>query len=78
MAQEAAKAVGGKVVAPLFNEEERARGLTDFNYLHQSSGLEEVTKQVEWALEKYNPVFRVNRESWRCDSILHAFAGYLI
>jgi len=52
LAQEAAKAVGGKVVAPLFNEEERARGLTDFNDLHQSRGLEEVTKQVRQALVK--------------------------
>ena len=52
LAQEAAKAVGGKVVAPLFNEEERARGLTDFNDLHQSRGLEEVTKQVGQALVK--------------------------
>ena len=40
------------VVVPLFNEEERARGLTDFNDLHQSRGLEEVKKQVGQALVK--------------------------
>lgn len=51
LAQEAAQAVGGKVVAPIFNEEERARGLTDFNDLHQSRGLKEVKKQVGLALQ---------------------------
>lgn len=52
MAQDAAKAVGGKVVAPIFNEEERARGLTDFNDLHQSRGLKEVEKQVGLVLQQ--------------------------
>ena len=52
MAQDAAKAVGGKVVAPIFNEEERARGLTDFNDLHQSRGIEEVKKQIGLALQQ--------------------------
>ncbi len=52
LAQDAAKAVGGKVVAPIFNEEERARGLTDFNDLHQSRGLDEVKRQVGLALQK--------------------------
>jgi len=53
MAQDAAKAVGGKVLAPVFNEEEKARGLTDFNDLHVSRGLEEVKRQVDGpALDK--------------------------
>ena len=52
LAQEAAQAVGGKVVAPIFNEEERARGLTDFNDLHQSRGLDEVKRQVGFMLQK--------------------------
>lgn len=52
MAQDAAKVVGGKVVAPIFNEEERARGLTDFNDLHQSRGIEEVKKQIGLALQQ--------------------------
>lgn len=51
MAQDAAKAVGGKVVAPIFNEEERARGLTDFNDLHQSRGIAEVKKQLDLVLQ---------------------------
>jgi len=52
LAQEAAQAVGGKVVAPIFNEEERTRGLTDFNDLHQSRGLDEVKRQVGFTLQK--------------------------
>lgn len=52
LAQDAAKAVGGKVVAPIFNEEERARGLTDFNDLHQSRGIEEVKKQLGLVLQQ--------------------------
>ena len=52
LAQNAAKAVGGKVVAPIFNDEERARGLTDFNDLHQSRGLDEVKMQVGLVLQK--------------------------
>lgn len=53
LAQDAAKAVGGKVVAPIFNEEERARGLTDFNDLHQSRGIEEVKKQLGLVLQQH-------------------------
>lgn len=52
LAQDAAKAVGGKVVTPIFNEEERVRGVTDFNDLHQSRGLDEVKRQVGLALQK--------------------------
>ena len=52
LAQAAARGVGGNVVAPIFNEEERARGLTDFNDLHQSRGLKEVKQQVELALQE--------------------------
>jgi len=58
LAQDAAKAVGGKVVAPIFNEEERARGLTDFNDLHQSRGLDKVKKQLGLVLEKDKEKFR--------------------
>lgn len=54
LAQQAAQAVGGKVVAPIFNEQERARGLTDFNDLHQSRGLKEVEKQVGFILQRDN------------------------
>lgn len=46
MAQGTAKAVGGAVIALIFNEEERARGLTDFNVLHQSRGLDFMTRKL--------------------------------
>lgn len=51
LAQKAAQEVGGKVVAPIFTDEERARGLTDFNDLHQSRGLDEVKRQVGMVLQ---------------------------
>ena len=52
LAQKAAQAVGGKVVTPIFTDEERAMGLTDFNDLHQSRGLDEVKQQVGLVLQK--------------------------
>ena len=52
LAQRAAQKVGGKVVVPIFTDEERARGLTDFNDLHQSRGLDEVKRQVGLVLQK--------------------------
>ena len=38
----AAKAVKGQVIVPTLSEEEKARGLTDFNDLHTSRGLEQL------------------------------------
>lgn len=52
LAQRASQEVGGKVVAPIFTDEERAKGLTDFNDLHQSRGLDEVKRQVSLVLQK--------------------------
>lgn len=52
LAQRAAQEVGGKVVAPIFTDEERAKGLTDFNDLHQSRGLDEVKRQMGFVLQK--------------------------
>lgn len=52
LAQKAALEVGGKVVVPIFTDEERAKGLTDFNDLHQSRGLDEVKRQVGLTLHK--------------------------
>lgn len=52
LAQKAAQEVGGKVVVPSFIDEEQAKGLTDFNDLHQSRGLDEVKRQVGKALQK--------------------------
>ena len=45
-AESAAKAVGGKVIVPVFSKEEREKGLTDFNDLHTSRGLDAVRKQL--------------------------------
>lgn len=63
LAQKAAQEVGGKVAAPIFTDEERARGLTDFNDLHQSRGLDEVKRQVGMVLQK-----GVEREKSRSQS----------
>jgi len=43
-AEEAALAVGGKVIVPVFSKEEKAKGLTDFNDLHQSRGRDAVAR----------------------------------
>ncbi|MDR2945585.1 MAG: toprim domain-containing protein, partial [Candidatus Adiutrix sp.] len=45
-AYEAAKAVGAVVIFPHFTDEEKARGLTDFNDLAQDCGLNVVTEHV--------------------------------
>lgn len=52
LAQRAAQEVGGKVVAPIFTNEERTKGLTDFNDPHQSRGLDEAKRQVPLVLLK--------------------------
>lgn len=52
LAQKAAQEVGGKVVVPSFTDEEKARGLTDFNDLHQYRGLDEVKRQVDLVRQK--------------------------
>ena len=46
-AKEAAAAVRGQCIVPAFNPEEKAKGLTDFNDLHQARGLKVVRDQVE-------------------------------
>jgi phage/plasmid primase-like uncharacterized protein len=52
-AEKAAQAVGGKVIVPEFNANERSRSLEDFNDLHVSRGLDEVKRQFDGpALEK--------------------------
>lgn len=45
-AHAAAKAVDGIAIVPKFTSAERRQGLSDFNDLHQSSGLEEVKTQL--------------------------------
>ena len=51
-AQQAAKAVGGTVKIPIFNQEEKNKGLTDFNDLHRSRGLDAVRKQLGMGKDK--------------------------
>ncbi len=51
-AKQAAVAVGGHVRIPLFNKEELAKGLTDFNDLHRSRGLKSVKQQISKGLSK--------------------------
>lgn len=51
MAQAAAENVpNGRVITPDFTEAEKARGLTDFNDLHQSRGLEAVSHFIATAM----------------------------
>ena len=50
-AERAANAVSGQVIVPDFTAEEKARGLTDFNDLHEARSLEEMKRQVAWAIE---------------------------
>ena len=45
-AEEAALAVGGKVIVPMFSTEEKAKGLTDFNDLQQSKGRAAVARSL--------------------------------
>lgn len=51
-AQQAAKTVGGQCVIPEFSAAEKARGLTDFNDLHQSRGLQAVSQALSPALDR--------------------------
>lgn len=45
--EKAVQEVGGKVAAPIFTDEERAKGLMDFNDLHKSRDLDEVKRQMD-------------------------------
>ena len=47
--KEASKAVGGVCQWPSFTDEEKAKGLTDFNDLHRSRGLEAVAVEIRKA-----------------------------
>ncbi len=47
---EAAKAVNGKVIIPEFTQEQKAKGLTDFNDLANAAGKQAVKKQLQAGL----------------------------
>jgi antirestriction protein ArdC/phage/plasmid primase-like uncharacterized protein len=49
----AAKAAKGQVIVPSFSEEDKARGMTDFNDLHIACGLERVRRQVARSIERF-------------------------
>jgi len=48
----AAKAVKGRVIIPSFSEQEKARGMTDFNDLHVIRGLDQVNHLLERPIER--------------------------
>ncbi|EOL6272019.1 LPD7 domain-containing protein [Escherichia coli] len=52
-AEEAATIVNGVFTVPAFTVEEKERGLTDFNDLHQSRGLDAVRDQVEGIITEH-------------------------
>ena len=51
-AQQVAKKINGTVRIPNFTAKERAKGLTDFNDLHKSRGIEAVQHQFSNSLTK--------------------------
>ncbi|EFI6137555.1 hypothetical protein GXU08_004415 [Escherichia coli] len=52
-AEEAASIANGVFTVPAFTAEEKERGLTDFNDLHQSRGLDAVRDQVEGIITEH-------------------------
>ena len=52
-AEEAATIANGVFTVPAFTAEEKERGLTDFNDLHQSRGLDAVRDQVEGIITEH-------------------------
>ncbi|WP_415717726.1 zincin-like metallopeptidase domain-containing protein [Maridesulfovibrio sp.] len=57
-AEKAAKAVDGISLTPKFSEAQRGQGLSDFNDLHQSSGLGEVQNQLAGLLKSQKRVVK--------------------
>ncbi|QLG96758.1 hypothetical protein HZF02_33165 (plasmid) [Pseudomonas yamanorum] len=56
MATAAAEQIGGQVLYPAFTDDEKAGGLTDFNDLHQSRGLDALHSQIAPVLVNDNEV----------------------
>lgn len=67
MATAAAEQVGGQVLYPAFTDEEKARGLTDFNDLHQSRGLDALRNQISQVLAHDNEVPTMQEEKAALD-----------
>lgn len=68
MATAAAEQVGGQVLYPVFTDEEKALGLTDFNDLHQSRGLDALRSQIAPVLVPDNEVPTMQEEKVAPDS----------
>ena len=68
MATAAAEQVGGQVLYPAFTDEEKARGLTDFNDLHLSRGLDALRNQIGPVLAHDNEVPTMQEEKDVLDS----------
>lgn len=79
-AEEAATLTNGVFRVPEFNEQERQAGLTDFNDLHQSRGLEAVREQVEQIVaqsEKVEQMSEGKNENDREPVITENFEQYV-
>lgn len=50
-AEEVARLTGGRCILPVFTQEERARGMTDFNDLHHAQGIDALTAQIRPAFD---------------------------
>lgn len=60
---EAANAVGGKVVVPVFCSNETGKDFTDFNDLHRVRGLETVKRQITNSISQKTEQSRVTEKS---------------
>ncbi|MFN3710617.1 MAG: LPD7 domain-containing protein [Alishewanella aestuarii] len=79
-AEEAATLTNGVFRVPEFNEQERQAGLSDFNDLHQSRGLEAVREQVEQIVaqsEKVEQMSEGKNENDREPVITENFEQYV-
>lgn len=61
-AEEAAALTSGAFLVPEFNDQEKQAGLTDFNDLHQSRGLDAVREQVEQIVAQSAKVENMSEE----------------
>ena len=59
----AARAVNGSILAPQLTHEEKARGLTDFNDIHQARGLEPLKRLVNREIERQLKILGKGRDS---------------
>lgn len=63
MAEKASELTGGRVFYPVFTEEEILRGMTDFNDLHQSRGIDAIRSQLTEILPNEDSVVSERNDS---------------